>query len=987
MNLDDWQKKIYEHFTLLDEFRSDTASKNPIFVLEHGLTSSELDCLKADIRNQIANREPSDLHWLPWIVYATEIGYSYDGQEYWQTFESQTKGWTRFRDKNRSWMRECFVRFRDEFNAAKPCGPWAEYFTNICWPIRHAIIPHYLQTQLAKALFDMRLSFRSELFESPAVLGNFIATHCRMGTKRFREFLEDSTLVGQLCTALLLHGNKISEDLLLKETQIRIVADLSKEHMQRKWLESAQRQAITTYKGLHRHTAAGSNSSSHEKGITPEQERWRTENKPKIILYPMANGKEYGVKLELPDLRSLVACFRNLEPIIAKRFCTITGTSGSPPPQGIFLKPGPHPFHPLIRWPSGNETLIKFEDAPPELDLLLGMNQFIPSGDLHLFKISVDNIGYEVYEKNLRSNQKYVVVSVSPIKHDGVIFKPFNLKCDGIYSALIDIPNEVSSHFENAVKAIGLSCAKSLRVWPVGLPAKEWDDEGYGVWLVGDHIRVAIRADYELRGIEITINENDTCFINVPDSNSETILLDISCLPSGNNIIEFKAIAKYQPHSEHLIGYLTAIVREPKVWDVNTASQGALKGFVYPENPSLEEIWANDINIEIYGPAGNNVGCTVRFFDNTGTFVIREKKITALKLPILGEQWRNDFAARIKNDELMQEAYDESHACELLFDAEEIGYFTVNGERKYTPIRWAVHHSGHHKKLRYINETEVENVKISRYEFSAPDIPDVIEKIDQDYSVECDKGGLFLIQGANNNTDSIVMSPYGRKMSLRDMIIYPQLQKSYGWGEDIWQLILLYDWWERGRTSGNILSDLWRKRVLKSISSTLCQIVGGNSWGKAERDHLEKSDDNSLFKLKKCISDQLDDRYIGAVIEREAQNMASLSIIERKNIFEHLFVKQIRRLVERYHTDYHARGGIIVRKAPAVFLPEFVLRLSSAPNTLMVWEKEKFWILMKCLQDNPVIFRAGRYLILAVENHDASKSDLDDCCYRGWKWQ
>lgn len=729
MSLDQWQEKIHEHFKILNDFRSET-TKNPIFALEHGLNTPELDILKADIRTHVANDEPWTRHWLPWIVYATEIGYTYDGQEYWQTFESKTPGWNRLRDHNRNWMRKCFVRFRDEFHGLEPSGPWAEQFKNICWPIRHAIIPHYLQHQLAKALFDLHLSFRKELFESPLVLGNFIATHCRTGPKRFKELLEEPMLVGQLCIALLLHDNKISEELLLKETQARIVADLSKEQMERKWLESAQRQAITTYKGLHRHRKADAYYRPYEKGTRLEEERLRIENKPRILLYPKANSKEYGVKLELPDLRYLASCFRNLEPIIAKHFCTITGTNGSPQPQGMFLRPGPHSIYPLIRWPSGNETLIKFEDASPELDLLLSMNQFIPSSDMHLFKIAADNIGYEIYAKNLRSKQKYVVVSLSLIKHDGVILKPFNLKCDGVYSALIETPKEITSNFKNAVKSIGLSCSQSLHVWPVGLPAKEWDEEGYGVWLVGDRIRIAIRSDYELLGIEVKINNEDNpCFINAPEANREPILLDMSFLPTGNNLIEFKAIAKDESHGDHLVGYLTAILREPQVYDINRASQGALQGFVYPENPSLEEIWANDVNIEVYGPVGKPVGCKVRFFDSTHTSVIKEKRITGLKLPIFGEHWRNEFATWIKKDELMQEAHDESHACELLFDAEEMGYFTVSGERKFTPIRWTVNKNGKHKKLRYINETEVENVKISRYEFISPDIPECIDKI------------------------------------------------------------------------------------------------------------------------------------------------------------------------------------------------------------------------------------------------------------------
>lgn len=985
MSLDFWQEKIYEHFNFLDDYRSDTESKNPIFALEHGLSDSELNALKADIQTHIVKSEPTDHHWLPWVVYAAEVGYTYDGQEYWQTFESNTPGWTRSRDRNRYWMRECFIKFQKTFHGAKPAGPWAEHFANICWPIRHAILPHFLQHHLARALFDLRLSFRGEHFESPLILGNFIATHCRSGPKRFRELLEDPMLVGQFCTALLLHDNKISEDLLLKETQLRIVADLGREQRARSWLEGAQKQAITTFKGLHQHRTGKVNP--HEIDTRLDEERFRIENKPNIILYPLSNRKEYGVKLELQDLRAIAECFRDYEPIIANRFCTINGTNGFPFPKGMFLKPGPHPIFPLCRWPSSTETLIKFEDAPPELDLLLSMNRFIPSGDLYLFKISSDCNGYEIYEKNLRPNQKYIIVSSSPIKLDGVILKPFTLKCEGVYSALIETPDEIASHFRDEVKKIGLNCVKSLRVWPVGLPAKEWDDEGYGVWLAGDCIRVAIKADYELRGLEITINEDDSYFIDAPESNDGPVLLEMPPLSYGDNLIEIKAIAKYQPHDDHLVGYLTAIVREPQVWSADAASQGILRGFVYPENPSMEEIWANNISIEIYGPVGKNIGCKVRLLDSTNIGTVKEKIIATLKLPLLQEQWRHKFATSIKNDELIQEAYDESNVCELVFDAEEMGHFKVSSERKYTPIRWAIHKSGNHKKLRYINETEDSDVKISRYEFSVPDIPEILKIVKKDQIVECDKGGLFVIQGVDNISDAIIISPHGHKMSsFRDMKIFPKLQKSYVKADEIWQLIILYNWWEGGRTSGDILSDLWCKQVLMTILSNMCQFAGGSKWEKAERDHLEKSDNNSLYGLKICISDRQDERYIGAVLEREAKNMAALSVIERKNILEKLFNKQIRGIVQKDHIDHHSKGGIIIRKAPAYLLSEFVLRLSSAPNTLINWEKEKFLILMKYLQQVPVIFRAARYLVLAIENHLASKYTFNDY-YRRWDWQ
>jgi len=984
MSLDHWQEKIYDAFNLLDDFRSDTPNQNPIFALEHGLSASELDCLKADIRTHIANYEPYDRHWLPWVVYATEIGYTYDGQEYWQTFESNTSGWTRLRDRNRFWIRECFIEFQKKFNVAKPSGPWAEHFTNICWPIRHAILPHYLQHQLAKALFDLHLSFRSEHFQSPSVLGNFISTHCRTGTKRFRELLEDSALVGQFCMALLLHNNKISEELLLKETQIRIVADLSKEQKERSWLESAQMQAMVKYKGLHQNKVIGRGYGNREIPDRIEEEPFRIDTKPKIFLYPMVKGEGYAVKLELQDLRSFAECFRNYEPFIANNFCTINGTTGSPLPKGMFLRPGPHPVYPLNRWPSSNETLIKYEDAPPELHSLLSMNNFIPAGEIHLFKISMDNIGYEIYEKNLRPNQKYVIVSMSPIERDGMVFKPFNLECEGVYSALVETPNEFTSDFENLVKKHGLRCVKSLRVWPVGIPTKDWDDEGYAVWLAGDHIRFAIQADYELERIEVTINDDDDPYlIDTPESNCEPILFDIPFLPPGNNQIEIKAIPKYKSQNENIVGYLTAIVIEPQVQDAKTLNQGSLKGFVYPENPSMEEIWTNDISIEIYGPVGQDIECKVRYLDSKTNAVIREKRISGLKLPILSEQWRKNFAALINRDESMQEAYDEAHSCELFFYAEEKGYFTISGERKFTPIRWAIHKSGNHMKLRYINDTEIVNFKILRYEFATPDLFEDIDKVENDQTVECEKGGLFLIQGDDEINDSIIMMPYLRKITLDNMMILPKLCKSYNWG-NIRQLIILYNYWERARVYGT-LSDLWRKQVLKIILSTLCQIIGGKDWEIAEIKYLAKSDSDSLTKLKQCISEKSSDLSIGSIIERDIKNIASKEILERKDYFENLFSKQIKNLVEIHHTDFRINRKTIIRKAPARLLPEFILRLSSVPNTLLAWNEEKYEQLIKYLKDNPMIFRAGRYMVLAVENQYASEFGLNDL-YSGWKW-
>ena len=432
---------------------------------------------------------------------------------------------------------------------------------------------------------------------------------------------------------------------------------------------------------------------------------------------------------------------------------------------------------------------------------------------------------------------------------------------------------------------------------------------------------------------------------------------------------------------------MSAIIREPQVWDVKTANQGALRGFVDPEIPSLEEIWSNDVNIEIFGPAGRSVGCRFRLFDKTGTSVIGEKKIAGLTLPVYGQRWRNEFTAKVKKDTSMQEAYDVAYVGEIFFDAEEIGYFTVAGERMSTPIRWAIQTSGHHKRLRYINETEKDTVTISRFDFAVPDVPVRIDSIGKGQTVEYVDGGLFLIQGCDGFRDSIIMSPLGRRFGLQDMRISPRLRNAYQKEEEVRQLVVLFDLWEQSRTSGNILSDLWRRQVLISVTSTLCSVVGGSRWEKSELDYLQKNDEASFHKLKACISDKPEERYIGAVLEREAGRLASVSVGEREAVLSRLFAPHIRSLEKKYGVDRVGEGGVVIRMANASLLPGFVLRLSSAPNNLLTWQKEKFPVFLAYLQEFPVIARGGRFLVLAVERHCATTSPQDEGCHKEWKWQ
>lgn len=218
------QERLLEHFSQLSELRASRGA-SPIFALEHGLDESQRARLASAVREEVQLRRPAGRHWLPYVIYAAEIGYQYAGDEYWQTFASKTPGWIQHGD--RGWLREQFQRFQRAFHGAQPSGPWARHFSIICWPITHAILPQDLQLQLAKLLFSIRGLFAAELFQSPKRLGDLIASRAWTTTRRFQQLAEEPLLLGQIAAALLLEGDE-AESLILPATLTRISGDLEK---------------------------------------------------------------------------------------------------------------------------------------------------------------------------------------------------------------------------------------------------------------------------------------------------------------------------------------------------------------------------------------------------------------------------------------------------------------------------------------------------------------------------------------------------------------------------------------------------------------------------------------------------------------------------------------------------------------------------------------------------------------------------------------
>lgn len=134
----DAQKRLEQHFSALQSERSTRGY--PVYAFEHGLQPTEVEAIREELQRRLKeNRQLQQENWLLWTVVAAEIGYAYDGEEYWQSFNKDIPQWQLYGD--RTLMRRWFRTFATRFAGFAPSGRWAEHFSIIAWPITHSILP------------------------------------------------------------------------------------------------------------------------------------------------------------------------------------------------------------------------------------------------------------------------------------------------------------------------------------------------------------------------------------------------------------------------------------------------------------------------------------------------------------------------------------------------------------------------------------------------------------------------------------------------------------------------------------------------------------------------------------------------------------------------------------------------------------------------------------------------------------------------------
>jgi len=946
------------HFQQLAESRNTGGGKHPVFALEHGLRTDERKALGAALRKWLAGRAPSNAHRLAWTVYATEIGYDFTGEEYWQTFEEKTPGWSILGD--RDWIRECFRFFQETYGGIRPQGAWASHFTIICWPITHAVLPVDLQRDLARILFELRHHFSADFFSSPERLGSQISARSWSATPRFQYLAEDHQLVGQIATALLLSEHELGASLIHPETLRRIASDLEQQRQAREWLRRAREFAKDRRKtkGLGIPTASSTPPSRLQ---AARQEVAKLGLEPRLLVRPVdLEGTKWRIFLEVPNLSQLLDRFPEARDLLTNTRCIVTGSAERPLARGRVLYGVQH--IPLARWPHQDEVLLQFERPHPEINFLLRTECLLRPGHMWLFEVAADRNAVERRSPRVRAGERYLIVREQGTFSPTAMTRPVQIDCHGIQAALLEVPAVLTEAAQAELRSLGLAMTKSLEVWPAGLAAAWWDGVGHAEWLAGECPCVAIRPDHQVRRIDVSLlGTNHAVSIATTDAD-QPVFLQLPDLPLGHHTLKVTTAEIGQATASDF-GSLdfTFRVREALPRDRQTQN-GALDLELEPRNPALEDLWDGKLSLTLKGPLRRSVKCHVTIVPREANAVPYKKTLLGMHFPVSPDNFREEFSRHLRAHPYTEKKYDSSRACVLEFDAGQFGKISFTCDRAFSALRWTITRHSQRYDLNLLNDTGAETpVRVSWLGF---DQPTQEKKWEGKFpGAAPDSGGLF-VAVVDKHTAAIVVPPLVQSFNDITGCAIGRMAAPRT-SAHLLDLLRIHRLWFDAKLSGNFASTTRRSAVLRWIRLQMVAVLCGEPWR-----NLEANPPRPLLDaLKRETCRRPEDAFIGQEITGHAQKYSG-QLPQARVDFLCRMAPRSSRLAPRALSEPQVRE-----------LCELACRLLSHPESVTAWRGSDLPLaLTRLIDELPTLCRAARLLVQATDPDPSGEYS-----FPGWK--
>jgi hypothetical protein len=952
--LDHLQGRLERHFESIRDERRRAGRGAPVFALEHGLGHGDLAVMRDAVREWVRLRRPARRYWLPFVVHATEVGYQYDGDEYWPTLEADTPGWQKH--VGRPFVRDRLLEFADAYGGARPQGRWALQFNLICWPITHAILPTDLQRHFARLLYDHRGALTAELLQSPADLGVALAGRVGGTSKRFQQFAQNTDLLGQVAASLL--AGTADDASILPMTLTRLVEDLGRERQARRWLDDARISADRV-----RRKGLGSTFAGSGILVRPSPSQ-RPTSPVAFSVHPTTAG--WQLRLRVPDFSPLFARFPSVTEVLGQCRCRVAGTPGRPQARGWLLYGGKQMQ--LDRWPGKDTAVFELERAEQTVAQLIREEARTPPSESWLFRLGSDGSGRLVRSGAIQAGHRYLVVGPAvPVPAAPWVSKA-KVACEGAGGVVIDVPDIIDDRVRELCDLMGLGLQSEIEVTPLGVVPAVWDGQGYGEWLVGDRPLISLATSHDVVTATASVDGLPSALLSFENEPQARVLLGLPELPAGWHELRLSFLVA-EGATPLADGKIEIRIREPEPQRSSGSFRDPLRLVLSPPQASLEDLWDGRAAVEVDGPGGLDTRVAVRL--RSSTDAADQSHSFRVRLPVGLADWEGVFDEQVRREGRLRDAFDASAELEIVAGDDDLGRVSLTLERDLTPLRWGFRRrSGSHVLRLYESADAGVAPTVTYYPYSNADKGASI-CLPEDDLYWSSEGGLFVASIDGLEVGAILPPEVREFRDLTPRVGFCQRGQST---RDVEDLIFTAARWGGARVPGDVIARMSRDKVLAGVTTELGVVIGGKRWAELERRHaagqtvkptdweqgLAKPGDWREFRASVLAlsGSQVDEPPVEALATLLGPGQVSV-------------VPTSPGLV----VSSGARRAGLGRPA-AKFpiggrrLAEFLLRLASEPGTLLEWDPNVVTDLVAATLDRPLVYRAARMIAVCTRREE-----------------
>jgi hypothetical protein len=935
--LDDEQQRLLQHFTALKQRR--TAQSLPVFSIEHGLNAESVERIRNALHWRLANHDSLDRHWLCWVVYATELGYHYDGDEYWQSFEKRTPHWRDDLDRRHK-LREWFQKFQEKFGGFKPHSTWATHFSIICWPITHALLPRDLQTQLAEAIYKVRVALARRIDRGPLGVGELLKLHADDGSSRYRNFLEQTELAGRIVFELLKGESEDGVEYIEPTTLKRIVKDLEASHEGKLWLRETKKTIADRIRivGTGPRTGVGATPLDTSLQRTLQDSRLAATVKPSRYLL-RSDNRSWVAITEIPSFKPIAEFASELGSFIRQTRCKAQGAGDVWLPKGWLLFGTQR--KPLQVWPKDTKPAIEFEKPQPFLMQLLAADCRYSPGPVWLYKIQRDGTATEVIGRTVRTEQRYVIVNKTPLQETSWL-KPALIETKGVYAYEFQVARANVSEISEGLRVLGLTIASELTVWTAGLsPPRSLDDDTVE-WLSDEPLTLGISHDDGIEALEVTLNGR-TQPIDLDSIKKLPLFLSVGTLAEGIHSVVFLATLKLATTIQKR---LSIHVRPRKRWTPGTPNYHGVSVRALPSDPSLDRFLDGKVSISIEAPEGQETDVALELLNASGG-LLRDELIWSFRAPVS----QVDFARHL--DEFTRKERDpekllDATSARVRITCHGLGTTYVQLLHEQAPLRWTVAGT---KRLAIQLRNDTGHPEETVIQEASYKRPSQLRKLQLGQLASCAaicEGGL-LTAITGKARASIVISRPGKLHSFAEIYETPEVGPPLRTGEAVLELLEMIRDWSAARLVGPIAS-MRRAKALTTLADQLVASICSQSWTDAERAYRTMPDsqrDHALRRVCDTVGGSL--QYAQSLVN-EPKTLLADTLAQTATNFEN--------------------SAVLYRLPANPSLIAAIVRLVFTPDTFADAYGDKAIKVLNEIVNNKTVLHGARLVALLVETSE-----------------